>query len=147
MLGGIVKTLLPENRGGQPTQKYKSVLVESLPMGANAGGFRPGAANELAATVPLEHATHVTGHDFPGNINFYIDASRALSISGARVLAGWTPVPWGQLGLAPVPPSLDALADNGRLPLAPKTALQTRMCARGFLYKGKGVLAYAPMHN
>lgn len=63
--------------------------------------------------MPGELIAHVTGHDLKGTsaLYEYIDASRALAIPGALVLAGWPALPWGHHGAGPKPPSLDALLD------------------------------------
>jgi len=82
-----------------------------LPAGANAGGIRPGTVNALCACVPADIAVHNTGHEIKKfcALAEYLDASLPLSMPGAVVLAGFPPLPWGHLGMGPVPASLDAL--------------------------------------
>mmetsp|Transcript_20246 Transcript_20246/g.50617 ORF Transcript_20246/g.50617 Transcript_20246/m.50617 type:complete len:385 (+) Transcript_20246:648-1802(+) len=111
-IGGYVKAM---HRGGpKALAKYKDVAVD-LPEGANAGGFRPGACNELGACMPAEIGAHTTGHDlrFLGALWEYMEASRALAMIGAIILAGWPAFLWGQTGMGPKPPSLMALVAIG----------------------------------
>lgn len=63
--------------------------------------------------MPLELAVATTGHNLDCAFYEYLDASLATAMSGAIVLAGWAPFPWGQLGTGPVPPSLEALEGLG----------------------------------
>ncbi|KAK3245472.1 hypothetical protein CYMTET_44962 [Cymbomonas tetramitiformis] len=64
----------------------------------------------LSACMPAELVAHVTGHEMGTSAMWeYLDPSRALCIPGATVLAGWPAFPWGQHGMGPSPPSLDAI--------------------------------------
>ena len=110
-LGLYLKDLLPRLRGGAAS--FSKVAVVVLPDDVSAAGVRPGASNTLAKWMPGELIAHVTGHELKGTsaLYEYIDASRALAIPGALVLAGWPALPWGQHGAGPSPPSLDALRD------------------------------------
>ena len=67
---------------------------------ASAGGIRPGVANTLAKHMPAEFIVVVTGHDMRhvSALYEYIDCNVAQLMPGARVLAGWKPPEWGQLG-------------------------------------------------
>ena len=58
---------------------------------------------------------HTTGHELKNAsaLYEYVDASLALCMPGAIVLAGWPPLPWGQLGHGPEPPSIFALEEIG----------------------------------
>eukprot|EP00959_Pyramimonas_sp_CCMP1952_P455570 9471764-Pyramimonas_sp.AAC.1 len=86
-------------------------MSEDFPADATAGGFRPGACNELACHMPAEIAVHVTGHDLRhlSSLWDYVDALRTLAMPGALVLASFPALPWGQLGKGPAPPSLDPI--------------------------------------
>ncbi|XRB24719.1 hypothetical protein RI054_39g145750 [Pseudoscourfieldia marina] len=105
----------------RPAKKIGDVMkelrgdVESLPDMPSAGGIRTGVANFLALHVPPEFLIHTTGHDGKGFCNLfeYIDASVAMCTAGAVVLAGWPALPRGTLSKAPVPASLDHLAELG----------------------------------
>ena len=110
-LGLYLKDLLPRPRGGAAS--FSKVAVAALPDDVSAAGVRPGASNTLAKWMPGELIVHVTGHELKGTsaLYEYIDASRALAIPGALVLAGWPALPWGQHSAGPSPPSLDALRD------------------------------------
>ena len=65
--------------------------------------------------MPIDFAVHATGHDLRSvsAIYEYLDPSVALAMPGAIVLAGWPALPWGQLGVGPVPPSLQELISSG----------------------------------
>ena len=106
-----LKALRPE--GG--AVGYKEYAVPGLPETVCAGGIRPGASNTLAKFMPGELIVQLTGHGLEGSsaVYNYIDADRALAIPGALVLAGWSALPWSQLGEGPQPPTLEALRDAG----------------------------------
>jgi len=95
--------------------RYQDVAVRDLPHRPTAGGFRPGAINELCARMPAEFAAQCTGHDLRkvSALFEYMDSSVALAMPGAIVLSGWPALPWGQLGMGPVPPSLRELSTSG----------------------------------
>ena len=99
------------------TKKISVWIKEAAGEGLNAtaGGIRPGAANTLAAVMPTEIAVQTTGHSLEGVSSFhsYLDADVAKCIPGGRVLAGWHAPPWGQLGEAPSPPTLEVLLCEG----------------------------------
>ena len=65
--------------------------------------------------MPIEHVVQMTGHDLTGlsALYEYVDVSRPSTMPGVRVIAGWKPLPWGQCGEGPVPPTLEALALAG----------------------------------
>ena len=64
----------------------------------------------LSAYMPAELVAHVTGHELGTSALWeYLDCTRALCIPGATVLAGWPAFPWGNHGMGPSPPSLDAI--------------------------------------
>lgn len=77
------------------------------------GGIRSGACNELVACMPVELVLQVNGHDYRGTSALweYVDSSRALTVPGATILAGWPRQPWGQIGKGPVPPCINVLQD------------------------------------
>ena len=88
---------------------------DCLPPNPTAAGFRPGACDTLASSMPAEIAVHVSGHDLT-NLSAlweYIGARMALVMPGAVALAGWPPFPFGQLGRGPRPPSLAELVGLG----------------------------------
>ena len=107
-LTGYIKAM-QVGKGGKAT--YQHVAVSSLPEQPTAAGFRHGAADTLASSVPAELAVHNTGHDLTSLSALweYLRARIALLVPGAIVLAGWKPLPYGQLGKGPVHPTLDAL--------------------------------------
>lgn len=94
--------LFPEvGTAPNPTGKISGWLKEyTEDPEASAGGIRPGVANILAKHMPAEFIVVVTGHDMRhvSALYEYIDCNIAQLMPGARVLAGWTPPPWGQLG-------------------------------------------------
>lgn len=100
-IGAIVKSLVPK----VPTMSKKAV----------AGGFRRGAITTLVGQMPIEFAATVTGHDLTqvSALYEYVAANLSLGIPGSTVLAGWEPVPFGQLGTGPKPASLVALCSVG----------------------------------
>ena len=112
-LGSYIKALQPVERGGAVA--YKEVAVASLPEGASAAGLRPGTCNHLATGMPGEFVVHTSGHEMKAGCSVYdyIDASVAKCIPGFLVLAGWPPLPWGQLGMGPTPPDLTVLEAVG----------------------------------
>jgi hypothetical protein len=85
--------------------------VSELPDSANAGGIRAGACNTMASFMPDLFVANASGHDLKGYSSLfdYLDVSVALCIPGGIVLAGWPALPWGQLGMGPVPPSIAPL--------------------------------------
>ena len=113
-LSSYIKALQPTGRPGA-VQKYAHVAVSSLPPQPTAAGFRPGAADTLAVSVPAEIAVHTTGHDLKGMSALwnYLESRIALCIAGAIALSGWRPLPYGQLGEGPVHPSLQPILDGG----------------------------------
>lgn len=110
-MGNYIRALLPLDRGGHIKYQDERIVLHDLPPGANAGGIRPGACNQLVAAVPAEFAVNVTGHDLTKTSAFfeYVDSTRAGCMPGSIVLGGWEPLPHGRLGKGPVPPSLDVL--------------------------------------
>jgi hypothetical protein len=82
--------------------KYQHVAVPELPDKPSAGGFRPGACNEMGTYMPTEFVVQVSGHETSGisALAAYIDMTRPLHVVGATVLAGWPAFPWGQCGKA-----------------------------------------------
>ena len=89
-MGAYVNALLPVSKGG--AQKYAEfAMSEDFPADATAGGFRPGACNELACHMPAEIAVHVTGHDLRhlSSLWDYVDALRTLAMPDALVLASF----------------------------------------------------------
>eukprot|EP00962_Isochrysis_galbana_P013785 scaffold3929_cov136-Isochrysis_galbana.AAC.1 len=61
-MGNYIRALLPLDRGGHIKYQDEGIVLHDLPPGANAGGIRPGACNQLVAAVPAEFAVNVTGH-------------------------------------------------------------------------------------
>jgi hypothetical protein len=63
--------------------------------------------------MPEFYAVQITGHteskEKESAIWSYYSHSRALTIPGALILAGFEPYPYGRNGNGPMPPSLDAL--------------------------------------
>ena len=94
--------------------KYKDVAVD-LPLNPTAAGFRHGTSDTLACHVPAEIAVHTTGHDLTnlGALWEYLGARVALLIPSAITLAGFPPLPYGQMGEGPAHPSLTALTEWG----------------------------------
>ena len=115
LLNVWVKDLLAENRGGSGTKEWEGFQVDSLPLKASAAGFRRGACNLIAQFLQAEIAVHTTGHDLRDMSALweYLDADLALSIAAAVILAGHKPFSYGQLGRAPVPPSIVVLETIG----------------------------------
>jgi hypothetical protein len=113
-LGGYVKAVQPADRPGS-LKKFNQFPATSLPPNPTAAGFRHGAADTIAAAVPAEIAVHTTGHELQGlgALWNYLHGRAALLVPSAVVLAGWLPHPYGQLGDAPVHPTLQALVDAG----------------------------------
>ena len=60
--------------------------------------------------MPIEFVKATTGHAESAAVYEYVDASLALSMPGAIVLAGWAPFRWGTLGDGPAAPNLKELA-------------------------------------
>ncbi|XRB16590.1 hypothetical protein RI054_13g64340 [Pseudoscourfieldia marina] len=85
-----------------------------LPEDVSAGGLRPGVVNYALMHVDPMFLCHTTGHDGKGfsNLFEYMDASVAMAIPGAVVLAGWPALPRA-LGKAPVPADLFCLVTQG----------------------------------
>ena len=108
-LSGYIKGIQPAVRGG--LVRYKDFAVPSLPSQPTAAGIRPGAADLLAMSVPAELGVHNTGHDLTGLSALweYLNGRISLCIPGAIVLAGWDPLPYGQMGKGPASPKLDCL--------------------------------------
>ena len=108
-----MQSVQPEAKGGAAA--YKHVAVADLPEGLTAGGIRPGGCNTLACAMPVEIVVHTTGHELKGLTSMaeYIDANLAACMPGYIVLAGFPPLPWGQLGKGPSAPSLDVLTGPG----------------------------------
>ena len=107
-LTGYVKAM---QKGEKGRVAYSHVAVASLPEAPTAAGFRHGAADTLASSVPAELAVYNTGHDLTSMSALweYLRARIALLVPGAIVLAGWKALPYGQLGKGPVHPTLAAL--------------------------------------
>ena len=85
---------------------------DELPVDICAGSVRPGVCNMLATMMPAEFVVHTTGHELKNAMSSlweYIDAHLSLCIPGALPLAGWQPLPWGQLGKGPTPASIQIL--------------------------------------
>lgn len=112
-IGGYIKDLQPRERGG--AVGYQDVAIETLPPQPTAAGLRPGVADTLCISIPAELAIHNTGHDATGISALwnYLDSRVALCMPGAIVLAGWPPLPYGQIGKGPVHPSLEPLVSMG----------------------------------
>ena len=118
-VGSFIKALLPAALGG--AAEYQDVIPlddygdSILPPKPSAAGLRPGACNMLAKFMPAEIGVHTTGHDLRdlSALWEYLEASLALCMPGALVLAGWDAPPWGQIGEGPSPPSLLALIHAG----------------------------------
>jgi hypothetical protein len=112
-IGGYIKDLQPRERGG--AAGYQDVAIETLPPQPTAAGLRPGAADTLCVSIPAELAIHNTGHDATGISALwnYLDPRVALCMPGAIVLAGWPPLPYGQIGRGPVHPSLVPIINMG----------------------------------
>ena len=107
-LSNYIKGLQPGRAG---LAKYAQVAVPDLPSNPTAAGIRPGAADTLACAVPAELGVHNTGHDLTGLSALweYLAARVALLIPGAVALAGFPPLPYGQMGAGPAPPELSAV--------------------------------------
>ena len=112
-IGNYLKAMQPKDRGGQAS--WAHVAIETLPPQPTAAGFRPGAADTLCISVPVEMAIHNTGHDMTkiNTIWNYLDTRVALCIPGAIVLAGHDPLPYGQIGKGPAHPLLKPIIDMG----------------------------------
>jgi len=54
---------------------------------------------------------HWTGHDLRtlSALFDYLDVDRAMALPAAIAVAGWTPLPYGQLGQGPKMPSLEPI--------------------------------------
>jgi len=106
----IVKGMQPSDKTGHIAM-YKDFSISSLPEAPTAAGFRPGACDTLACAIPAEIMVHTTGHDLTGlsALFEYLGARVSLVMAGALVLAGWPPMPRGELGRGPTPPSLGAI--------------------------------------
>ena len=65
----------------------------------------------MASGMPAEFVKELTGHDLSkiSALFEYIEATRALTMPGCAVLAGWPAPPWGQLGRGPQAASLAPL--------------------------------------
>ena len=129
-LGSYLKALLPRDRGGAAT--YARYAVANLPDDVSGAGLRPGVINALAAKMPADFVTAMTGHDTTGlsSLYEYLDPDRAVLMAAVIVMAGYLALPWGHLGLGPVPASFDWLCsrvDNAAL---------TRMMASLFYVDG-----------
>lgn len=74
-----------------------------------------GVVEALILCVPDIFAAVKTGHDLTSvsAMYDYMGAGLVLTIPGAVPLAGWPPVPWGQLGPGAQPACLDALSECG----------------------------------
>ncbi len=114
-LSNFIKAVQTGERGGHSTYGKVALPGSDLPARVTAGGLRPGACNELRAAMPTEHAMHVTAHDMTPHSAFfeYIDCTRAGCMPGSVVLGGWDALPWGQMGMGPVPPSIDVVVERG----------------------------------
>ena len=113
-IANFVRAMQPPGTPGA-LKKYEDFAITTLPPDPSAASFRPGACDTLAIHMPAEIGVHTTGHDLT-NLSAlweYLGTKMALCIPGAIVLSGWRPLPWGQLGRGPVPPSLDALFVTG----------------------------------
>ena len=119
-VGNYIRALLPAARGGHADFQKHDIVLPKLPPGANAGGIRPGVCNMLNAAMPADLAVHTTAHDLTQTSAFfnYVDATRAGCMPGSVVLGGWQPLPWGQLGMGPAPPSLEPILTSGVTPEA-----------------------------
>jgi hypothetical protein len=106
-IGSYLKAM--QSVGG--VQKYANVAIDTLPPHPTAAGLRPGAADTLCMSIQAELAIHITGHDGTKLCALwnYLDARVQMCIPGAIVLAGWPPLPYGQMGKGPVHPTLAAL--------------------------------------
>lgn len=106
-LSGYIKGL---QEGPAGLQRYASVAIK-LPPDPTAAGIRHGAADSLARFIQAELAVHNTGHDLTGLCALweYLRARIALCMPGAIVLAGWPPLPYGQMGDGPKHPLLAVL--------------------------------------
>ena len=64
--------------------------------------------------MPGELAVSATGHDMTNVSAFYeyMQASRAMLQPACRVLTGWNPPKFGELGRGPVAPSLSVLSQS-----------------------------------
>ena len=113
-LTAYVKAIQATGKQGA-LQRYAEVAIDSLPPDPTAAGLRPGACDTIAMYVPAEIAVHTTGHDLTGMSALweYLACRLALLVPPAIVLAGWRPLPWGQLGRAPTPASYLALIEVG----------------------------------
>ena len=107
-VGDFMKALLPVKRGG--LKRYAEHAVHDLPERPSAGGIRPACINLLVKSIPIEFVKATTGHAESAAVYEYVDASLALSMPGAIVLAGWAPFRWGTLGDGPAAPNLKELA-------------------------------------
>jgi len=96
-------------------KKYSRFSVSSLLPDPTAGGIRPACVNELVLTVPFEFGSVFLGHNVVSISAFfnYFKDSTAVLVAAGRVNFGWAPPPWGQVGPAPVPASLQPLVDLG----------------------------------
>ena len=95
--------------------KYNDFSIAGLPPNPTAGGFRHGAADTLAISVPATLAVQNTGHDLTNMSAMweYLGVRAALLVPGAIVLAGWKALPYGQLGAGPALPKLQPVIDMG----------------------------------
>ena len=82
--------LRPISKGTYNLGTYKNVVNHDFDS-ATAQGFRRGAVNELACSVPLEFAVQTTGHDMKSKSAFfeYLNTSRSMLQNGTVVLGGW----------------------------------------------------------
>jgi hypothetical protein len=115
--GSYIKAVMQDGAA-----KYKNYMAKledgsALPLDANASGLRTGACNMLAIHMPLEFCVATTGHHMQRHCAFYeyLDSTFATCLAGAVVLAGWPAFPFGQLGVGPCPPTLEALSTLGVL--------------------------------
>ena len=95
--------------------KYNDFSIAGLPPNPTAGGFRHGASDTLAISVPATLAVQNTGHDLTNMSAMweYLGVRAALLVPGSIVLAGWKALPYGQLGAGPALPKLQPVIDMG----------------------------------
>ena len=69
----------------------------------------------LVAAMPVPLATMVSGHELtPATAMMeYVDHTRAGCMPGSVVLGGWPKLAYGEMGMGPVPASLNALVTLG----------------------------------
>jgi hypothetical protein len=98
-MGQFMKALVP----GVGAKEYKDFWVRGLRADVSMGATRPGVVNKLSMLMPAEIVAAMTDHELLriGALFEYIDASLAMCMPGACVLAGHKAPPWGQLCVGP----------------------------------------------